>query len=297
MKIRIGVGTSAAAAAGDVEAYGSAVQDMERLGFDSLWIADVLSTPVLGVISGLAFAAGVTRKLKLGTTMLLPGRNPVVLAKELATVDRLSNGRLLLVFVPGLTDHQESQAIGVPVAERGAWIDETLPLIRRLWAEDEVTHSGKLFSYERLTVRPHPVQAPLEAWLGGMAPSALRRAGKLSDGWLPSLLTADEAAAGRQKIEAAAAEAGREIDPEHFGISLGYARDGISEAQVARIARRRPGIDPAMLIPVGLAGLHEALERYIDVGFSKFVVRPNDAGDSFGAELERLADTVLPLQT
>ena len=102
MKVRIGVGLG-----GVTQDFGEVVQEMERYRFDSLWLSEVLSTPVLGTLSGLAYAAGVTRKLKLGTTLLATGRNPVRLAKELATIDRLSNGRLLLVFVPGLTDPGE----------------------------------------------------------------------------------------------------------------------------------------------------------------------------------------------
>src|SRR5579884_4497791 len=200
---------------------------MERCGFDSLWLSEVLTGPVIDPLVGLALAAGVTTKLKLGTTLAAPGRNPVRLAKELATIDRLSHGRLLLVMVPGLTDPREQQAIGIPMKERGAWLDEVLPLLRRLWSEDNVAHAGPRFTYEGMSVRPRPVQQPLEMWLGGSAPAALRRCGRLGEGWLPSLCTPAEALAGRQMIQTVAAEHGREIDPEHFGISLAYAQDAI----------------------------------------------------------------------
>jgi probable F420-dependent oxidoreductase len=296
MKIRIGVGLGSSGAAGS-DAFTSTVRAMEECGFDSLWLSEVLSTPVPGTLAGLAFAAGVTRRLKLGTTLLATGRNPVRLAKELATIDRLANGRLLLVFVPGLTTPVESQAIGVPVAERGAVIDEVLPLVRRLWSEAKVTHHGRHFAIDDLELWPKPVQNPLEVWLGGTARSALRRAGQLSDGWLPSLCTAAEAAAGRATIQAIAAAAGREVDPEHFGISLTYARDGLPAGQLERIARRRPGVDPTLFVPVGLDGLRERLREYIDVGFSKFVVRPAEPRASLHDELRELADAVLPLQT
>src|ERR1700730_5378338 len=230
MKVRIGVGLGAAGASDSV-AFCDAVQHMERFGFDSLWLSEVLTGAVVDPLAGLSYAAGVTRKIKLGSTMTVTGRNPVRMAKELATIDRLSAGRLLLVFVPGLTDRQEDQALGVPVSERGAWLDEVLPLVRRLWSEDDVTHAGHRFHYEGLSLQPRPLQKPLEVWLGGTARSALRRAGRFSDGWLPSLCTPTEAAAGRTSIEAAAGEVGRMIDPEHFGISLAYARDAISSAQ------------------------------------------------------------------
>jgi probable F420-dependent oxidoreductase len=294
VKIRIGVGLGAA---GAIDEFGSLVCDMEQCGFDSLWLSEVLSNPAIDPLAGLAFAAGTVRKLKLGTTLALPGHNPVRLAKELATIDRVSGGRLLLVMVPGLSDPLEQQAIGIPMRERGAWIDEVLPLLRRLWTVDSVVHAGARFAYDGLTVRPRPLQEPLEMWLGGTAPSALRRCGQLGEGWLPSLLTPAEALAGRRTIEAAAADAGRAIDPEHFGVSLGYARDGISERQAAQVARRRPGVDPTTLIPIGLDGLRQRLQAFIEVGFSKFVVRPSDPPASGRTELHELAEAVLPLQT
>jgi probable F420-dependent oxidoreductase len=296
MKIRIGVGTGGGVH--DSATFTNAVQQMERSGFDSLWLSEVLTTGVIDPLAGLAYAAGVTRKLKLGTTMTVTGRNPVRMAKELATIDWLSGGRLLLVFVPGLSDPLENQALGVPVKERGAWIDEALPLVRRLWSDGPAGQqsSRALFHYDGLTVQPKPLQQPLEVWLGGTAPSALRRAGRLADGLLPSLCTPDEAAAGRIVIERAAAEAGRSIDPEHFGISMAYAFGAIPENQVQRVARRRPGLDPTSVIPVGMPAVREMLQRYIDVGFSKFVLRPAEPPADWDQELSRLADGVLSLQ-
>jgi probable F420-dependent oxidoreductase len=295
MKIRIGIGLGGLAP----DRFVGAVQCMERCGFDSLWLSEVLTTGVLDPLSGLAFAAGVTTKLKLGTTMTVTGRNPVRMAKELATIDRLSNGRLLLVFVPGLTNRVEDQALGIPVKERGAWLDEILPLTRRLWSEDNVTHQGPLFCYAEpgITLQPRPLQNPLEVWLGGNAKSALRRAGKLSDGWLPSLCTPSEAKEGREAIQAAAAEVGRQLDPEHFGISMTYARQSIPASQVTRIQQRRPNLDPAEVVPVGPQALRDLLQRYIDAGFSKFVVRPAEPPQSWEDEMQQLAGDVLSLQT
>lgn len=295
MKIRIGVALGAHS--GESAAFVETVRRMEADRFDSLWLSEVLTTGVLDPLSGLAYAAAVTRKLKLGTTLTVTSRNPVRLAKELATIDRLSGGRLLLVFVPGLSDPLENQALVVPVKQRGAWLDEVLPLVRALWSGEPVAHRGSQLCFDGVSVAPRPVQDPLEVWLGGTAKSALLRAGRLSEGWLPSLITPAEAAAGRATIEAAAAQAGRRIDPEHFGVSLSYALDGISPSQVARVAKRRPGLDPTEVIPVGYAGLRELLQRYIDVGFSKFVVRPTETPAAWPDELDRLADGVLGLQT
>jgi probable F420-dependent oxidoreductase len=293
MKIRIGVGLAGL----ELDQFASSVQRMERCGFDSLWLSEVLTTPVADPLTALGFAAGVTNKLKLGTTMTVTGRNPARMAKELATLDRLSNGRLLLVFVPGLTNPKEDQALGVPVKERGKWLDEVLPLTRRLWTEDNVVHAGPLFCYDGISISPRPLQNPLEVWLGGNAKSALKRAGELSDGWLPSLCTPSEAAAGKAAIDAAAAGAGRRLDPEHFGISLTYARQAIPDTQVTRIRQRRPNLDPAEVVPVGAKGLRDLLKRYIDVGFSKFVVRPAEPPASWSDALDQLAEDVLSLQT
>jgi probable F420-dependent oxidoreductase len=150
----------------------------------------------------MAFAAGRTTKLKFGTSvMVLPGRNPMVLAKELATLDRLSNGRLLPAFGLGQVDPAEQQAFAVDRRERGRRFDEMLPLIRRFWAEDTVDHEGEFFRYEGARVVPKPVQDPVEVWFGGISDHAIARTGRLGDGWLPSFCTPDDVARARPEIE------------------------------------------------------------------------------------------------
>ena len=140
------------------------------------------------------------------------------------------------------------------------------------------------------------MQQPLEVWLGGTVPAALERCGRLSDGWLPSLCTPEEAAAGRVVIEDAAAKAGRSISPEHFGMSIGYAR-------AAHRSRHRAhdGRAPAALGRAHAGGAArrcaQLIERFIAVGFSKFVVRPIAPPASWRAELETLAAAVGDLQT
>ena len=297
MKVRIGFGLGTAGLRDD-ERFGGLVDDLERLGFDSLWLSERISSPTLDPVVGMAYAAGRTRQLKIGTSVLvLPGRNPALIAKELASLDRISGGRLLLAFGLGVADPFEQQAFGVTRSERAPWFDEALPLLRRFWSEDGVYHEGPRFYYRGLSVQPKPIQSPLEVWLGGFGPSTLRRIGRLGDGWLPSQITPPEAAAGRVVIEQAAAEAGREIDPEHFGAIVVYARDEIPDALVKTIAARRPGLDPAALVPVGLAAAREQLERFVEAGVSKFVIRPAVEPASWTAELEEVAARVLPLQS
>lgn len=297
MKIRIGFALGTGGMGHD-EQFDELLDGLERLRFDSLWLSERITGPIFDPLMALAYAAGRVRKLKLGTSVLvLPGRNPALLAKELASLDRLSDGRLLPAFGLGLADPAEQQAFGVERRERGRWFDEAMPLLRRFWDEEAVDHEGPRFTYRGLAVRPKPIQQPLELWLGGFGPAALRRVGGLADGWLPSQITPEEAAAGRVEIERAAAEAGREIDPEHFGAIIVYARERIPESVVESIRSRRPGVDPATLIPIGLDGLRARLERYVEVGVSKFVVRPAEEPAAWTAELEELAEAVLPLQT
>ncbi len=293
MKIRIGVG--AAGASSTPEALGELVGAIDDLGFDSLWLSEVLTGPVIDPLVGLAWAASSHQRLKIGTTMLLPGRNVLRLAKQLATLDVLSRGRLLVTLVPGLTYTPETEAIGVEPRRRGAFIDEALPLLRRLWAGETVTHDGPTVHLREVTLRPLPVQQPLEVWLGGTAPAALERCGRLSDGWLPSLCTPEEAAAGRVVIDEAAARAGRSISPEHFGMSIGYATEPIDPATARTLAARRPRA--LELTPVGLPAVRDRIEQFVAVGFSKFVLRPIAPPKSWRAELETLASAVGDLQT
>jgi probable F420-dependent oxidoreductase len=293
MKIRIGVG--AAGASATPGALGELVTSIDELGFDSLWLSEVLTGPVLDPVVGLAWAAASNPRVKLGTTMLLPGRNVLRLAKQLASLDVLCHGRLLVTLVPGLTYPPEREAIGVDPKRRGAFIDEALPLLRRLWAGETVTHEGAAGNLQNVRLSPLPIQQPLEVWLGGTVPAALERCGRLSDGWLPSLCTPDEAAAGRVVIEKAAAEAGRSISAEHFGMSIGYAREAIDPATARTMAARRPR--SLELTPVGLPALRQLIERFIAVGFSKFVVRPVVPPTSWRAELQALAGAVGGLQT
>ena len=293
MKIRIGVGSAGATAS--MEAMAELVAGLDELGFDSLWLSEVLTGPVLDPVVGLAWAAASNPRLKVGTTMLLPGRNVLRLAKQLASLDRLSKGRLLVTLVPGLTFSPEREAIGVEPKQRGAFIDEALPLLRHLWAGETVSHDGPAGTLRDVKLSPLPVQQPLEVWLGGTVPAALERCGRLSDGWLPSLCTPEEAAAGRVVIEDAAARAGRSISGEHFGMSVGYATAPIDPATARAMAARRPR--SVELTPVGLPALRKLLEQFIAVGFSKFVVRPLVTPKSWRAELEALADAVGDLQT
>ena len=297
MKIRVGYGLGTRSVTNDAGRFASLVDALESLRFDSLWLSEKITDSCPDPVVAMAYAAARTTRLKFGTSVLvLPGRNPMLLAKELATLDRLSDGRLLPAFGLGQVDPAEQQAFGVERTERARRFDEMLPLLRRFWTEDSVDHDGEFFTYEAARVRPFPVQRPIEIWFGGRAPSELRRAGRLGDGWLPSFCTPDDVASGRAEIERVAAEHDRAIDPEHFGALVPYGLDGVPDAVAAFLARRRPDVDPADVIVGGVDELRAHLERFVEVGASKFVIVPIGEPERWDDHLAEVAEAVLPIQ-
>lgn len=288
MKVRIGV-AAGAGVADDGPAFLELVDALDDLGFDSIWVPDIVTTPTLDPIAALSVAAGRRSRLKLGTHLIIPGRNPVLLAKQLATLDQLSNGRLLLMAVLGIRQPAELAAQGVEARDRPALLEASIDIMRSLWAGQE--HDGV-----RLAVQPK--QQPLELWLGGRVPAALRRCGRIGEGWMPGLCTPAEASADREQIETAATEHGRTIDGEHFGMNVSWVRadDGITDDVRAAVAARRPDLDAGDVIGIGPDGLAEKLQAFLDVGFSKFVIRPAQTPTSWPDAVAEVAE-VLQLQT
>lgn len=299
LKVRIGFSAGSAGTLGPAH-FGHLVDELERLGFDSIWVPEVITAESLDPLTALGFAAGRTERLKIGSHLIVPGRNPARLAKELATLDQLSRGRLLLTFVIGLNEPGELSAQAVSRSERTAMLDETLSVLRRLWAGEVVSHRGRHVSVEGVSVQPRPFQQPLDVWYGGLAAAALQRCGQLADGWIPGLITPQRASAARQVIEAAAAEASRQIDPEHFGANVLYATRPLRPETRTRLTARNREADPEELVPTSLGALGDRLDEFVDAGFSKFVLRPAEPPtdtSGWSRELDDLASAVLPRQT
>ncbi len=298
MSVRIGVGLGTRTKLNGPE-LGPVVDELERLRFDSLWLSERITGDAPDPIVAMAYAAGRTTHLKFGMSVLvLPGRNPVVLAKELATLAVMSGGRLLPAFGLGVADGAEHQAFGVQRAERAKWFDEALAVMRSCWRDEVVDHDGERFHYEGLKVRPQP--ARLDVWLGGIAPSELRRVGRMADGWLPSFVTPADAATGRAVIEQVADEHDRTIEDDHYGVLIPYSMDSVPDLLLAQLGRRRPDLDdPATLVPVGWDALIDAVKRFVDVGTTKFVVLPivEPGGvDAWQGHLNEAAEALLPLE-
>jgi probable F420-dependent oxidoreductase len=221
-----------------VAAYAQAA---EEAGFESIWVFEHAVIPAdyasrypyspegrIGIEDDdlpdpfglLAFLAGVTSRLVLGTgVLILPQRSPVVCAKECATVDRLSGGRLRLGVGVGWL-REEAEAVGTTFADRGARTDEYIEAMRVLWRDLEPTFHGSFTSFDRAKSNPKPAQpGGVPILVGGHSAAAARRAGRLGDGYFPIGLRHDDFSARLELVRAAASGAGRDPD----GIELTYS--------------------------------------------------------------------------
>ncbi len=275
----------------------------ERSAIDSLWLSDRLSSPIPipEPLTALAAVAARTRRLKFGPSVLvLPFRTPVVLGKALATIDYLSDGRLLPAVGIGAEPPREFEASGVPYAGRGRRADEMMQILRRLWVEDAVTFRGEFYRLEGVTILPKPVQAALPLWVGGKSEAAQRRAGRLGDGWIPSLITPDEFARGVERVREHAAAAGREVPVDHFGALINYilAESSAAGWRLAEPYLPRGRVDEATLRAAAAFGpaevVAEQIEHYVARGGSKFILRPLCPPERMLEQIQRLAEEVIP---
>jgi probable F420-dependent oxidoreductase len=295
MKVRLAIAPHPSSPSREeIVAFGQAI---EASGFDGIWLSDLPVAPILDPLLGIALLAGITDRVRLGANVVPLGRHPFVLAKQLAQLDQISNGRLLLSFVTGIEQPSERNGLMPPGATRGAVLEEVLALLRAWWAGKTVDHESEQWSFRAVPPAARPVQEPLEVWLGGRGPKALVRIGRIADGWLGAQLTPTEARVAREQIQDAARKNGREIDPEHFGLSIPYARTPPPPEQIRRSVGRRTDIDPLALLPIGADGLRTLINGYIDAGLSKFVIRPLDVVQSWTEEAQWLSDAILDLQT
>jgi probable F420-dependent oxidoreductase len=192
------------------------VELVERSGYDSLWVGDHISfaVPVLDPLLQLAQAAVVSRRLTLGTSVyLLPLRHPAPVAKQVATLDHLTEGRLIFGVGVGGEFPREYEVCGVPRGERGARLSEGITLLRQFWSGEPVSYAGKHYA----PFTDVPMQPPARQrsgppiWCGGRSDGALRRTGRLADGWLSYVVTPEMYRTGLEKIEAAAHAAARSV--------------------------------------------------------------------------------------
>ena len=292
MKVRIGVAAGSA-----TSELGAVVDACEVRGIDSLWFSERPGADLVDPIVGMAHAVSRTSNLKVGTGVtVLPGRNPVVLAKQLASLAALAPKRVLPAFGLQAATPAERQAYPVPAGMRGRLFDEALALVRRLLSEPEVTHHGEFFTLDGAHVDPLPLK-PLDLWLGGQGPKAMDRIGRLADGWLAAVMTPQQTAAGRLAIDEAADAAGRAVDADHHGVSIPLllSDQPLHPTLAEALRARNPDVDPAEVVPRGWSAARALIRAHVDGGISKFVVRPVGA---IGWEdfLDALAHELLPLE-
>ena len=274
----------------------------EQGGLDSIWQTDriVSRTPVLECMTMLAAVAGRTRRIKFGVNVVSVAlREPVLLAKQCATIDVLSGGRLLPGFGIGSPLGAEWAAMHIDTATRGRKTDEALEIIARLWAGQALDYDGRHFKLTKASIAPLPVQPDLPMWIGGSSPAAIRRTARIGTGWQAGAETPDAVGAVIAGIKAALPAAGRTIDDDHYGAAFAFRFGGPDDPGVAKAMdqyRARTGRVPSGLFAIGdAATIVQRLAAYIDAGASKFILRPVAAGDAdMFAQTKRLVEEVLP---
>jgi probable F420-dependent oxidoreductase len=299
--VAIGVGTMEFPFSG-AAAYWRWVDLCEAGGIDSLWQTDRLVSPVpfLECMSVMAALAGRTRRIKFGVNVLsLAMRDAVLVARQCATIDFLSNGRLLPAFGIGSPLGPEWAALNLDPKTRGRKTDEGLEVIRQLWREDKVDFDGVHYRLSGASLAPKPVQPDLPMWIGGSSEAAIKRTARIGTGWQAGPETPAQAARVVAAIKAAAAVAGRVIDDDHYGAGIPYrfgAADDPALVPLFEAYRKRTGRDPKDYFAIGEADdIIARIAAYVDAGVSKFILRPAAKGDEeIMAQTRRLIEEVLP---
>ncbi|HJQ61071.1 MAG TPA: LLM class flavin-dependent oxidoreductase [Vineibacter sp.] len=275
----------------------------EQSGVDSLWQTDriISRPPILECMTAIAAMAGRTRRLKFGMNVVsLALREPVLLAKQCATIDVLSEGRLLPAFGIGSPLAPEWEAMGVDTSTRGRRTDEGLEIISRLWREESVDFVGRHYRLKDASISPRPVQPDLPMWIGGSSEAAIRRTARYGTGWQAGAETAADTGKIVAAIKAAAVAAGRRIDDDHYGAAFAFHFGSAGDRGLAPVMEayaKRTGRNPLRYFAIGdETTIVERLREYIDAGVSKFILRPAARGDeAMLAQTQKLIDRVLPL--
>ncbi len=287
----------------------------EELGFDRVTMGEHVMDgnpprPTLLNIPAMAAAAGATRTIRVMTGIVIaPLYHPVMLAKLAASLDLVSNGRLDFgIGISGQRDTQiEFEALDIPVRTRGRRTDEIMQVLRRLWTEEHVSHQGRFFSFDDVTLLPQPVQKPHPpVWVAGRSEAAMRRAALLGEGWYPYLFTVRRLKSSNEAVRNYAAEAGRDLEGFHWGVNqptaisddpqeaLGLAVANVGQRYVTP-ERSADDIARALCITGTPQDCVKAIEERIDAGVRdfNFSFLASDPDGLFG-QMEMFAQRVMP---
>jgi probable F420-dependent oxidoreductase len=301
MAIGIGIGISRFPFSG-APAYWRWVEQCESGGVDSIWQTDrlVSQEPMLECVATMAALAGATERIRFGMNVAsIALRDPLLTAKQLATIDVLSEGRVLPAFGLGSALSKDYVATGTPTRRRGKRANEALELVHRLWTEETVCYQGEFFQYENAAISPKPVNSRIPLWIGGSSVVAMKRTARYGTGWLGGIDTPEQSKVMVDGIKAALRETGRSIDDDHYGATFSFRfgrADAATEKRQSDFKQARSGKDPSRYMVVGdaeaiIARVHE----YIEAGCSKFVLMPMAGDDAGMTEQTRLLiNEVLP---
>jgi probable F420-dependent oxidoreductase len=290
------------AGAGDARHLSS----LEARGVDSLWVGGHVASPNASpeAMMGLARLAALTERVTIGTSiLLLPLYPPAIVAKQIADLDRGTGGRVVLGIGVGGEYPPEFRACGIPVRERGPRTDEMIPLIRRLWTAEEISHAGRFYTMEDVRIMPAPVQPggpPIV--VAGRQEAAMRRAALLGDGWFPYLYSPRRYAVSVETVQQVATEAGRDLSSFEWYLFLfvNVGTDGdAARAQAARSMGATYDQDfLAMVDRVAAAGTVADVTRkvidFYDAGARHFVFCPATAGADPAPVEDRILDDIAP---
>lgn len=281
-------------------------QQAEELGYDSLWAGEHISfeNPVLEGFVALSFFAGCTTRIQLGTGVILMSlRHPTLIAKQVASLDHLAQGRFVFGVGVGGEGDKDFAAVEVPKKERGSRTDEGLDVVRTLWAGPHASFSGGHYSVEDVTIDPPPLQAggpPI--WIGGRSPRALRRVAQKGDGWLAAFSSPESFAKGLKILEEEVRAAGRSADSiakAHYVHTVvnpdnQKARDQAHEHFNARYGRQ---VDDHVIDRYCLVGDAEScvlrVREYIEAGVEHLVFVPMVSPDDFQLQMSEISAGVI----
>lgn len=278
----------------------------ESLGFDSLWAGDHVSfaNPIVDVTVALATFAAVTSRITIGAgIVLLPLRPPALVAKEFASLDYLSGGRVVLGVGVGGEGSKDFEAVGVPIGERGARANEAMLALRALFANSPASFEGRFSSFDGVAIEPRPTQPggpPL--WVGGRSPAAVRRAARLGDGWLPIWVSPERYARSWNELRRHAEDAGRDpeaIVPAAVVPSLVAEAGSRARAELREYLSRRygSGFSPQAVERYCVAGTREECRErvlaYARAGVSHLVFNPAVPPERLSEQIESLAEGVV----
>jgi probable F420-dependent oxidoreductase len=280
----------------------NAAEFAEAVGLDSLWLSDHIVTrnPTLDITCLFAMIAARTKRLKMGPSVLtLPARHPVQVAKTYATLDYVSNGRMIMAVGSG-SDVRDLEACGVPPQERAKRLEEGIEILRKLWTESNVTYHGKFYQFENVTIEPKPKKGSLDIWIGGKSDAILKRTARMADGWFPALTTPQEFKVDMEKLIGFGGEYGRTINPREAGVLLLTHVSDDRDAAWQTVAPFLKGLPmpPEAVAERCIVGpaeeCVEKLRRFVEAGCVKFVLRPACPPAEILSQIELYGKAILP---